>query len=116
MKFTHLEQLTPEAEFWLSGVGSSEDWEKIKCQIEERTAQLFLCPDNTYLVIQHDRDAIVILAISGTNGVAIMQTLVSCAKHVGLKFVWYRTERPGMQRLLKQFNPVPYENGYRVNV
>lgn len=121
MRMLHLGQLTPEAEKLLSGVGSSsnasyEEWQKVKVLIANQDAQLFLCPDNTYLVLQVDRDSLVVLALVGRNGVAIMQTLVSVAYSMGLKFVWYRTQRPGMLRLLKQFNPVPYENGYRVNV
>lgn len=116
IRLLHLAKLTPAAEILLSGVGDANDWQEIKNEIVQGNAQLFLAPENTYLVLQVDRGALIVLAIVGKNGRAIMQTLIATAYRMQLDFVWYRTKRKGMQRLLKQFSPKQFENGYRINL
>jgi hypothetical protein len=94
-------------------VGDSCD---IQQAIKLGVAQVFYAEDDTIVVLEVDEDSLIILAVLGHNGIAMMQTLIEIAWSMRLSFVWYCSKRRGMQRLLKSFNPVPHQNGYRIRV
>ena len=97
----------------LEAVGDSL---QIQEAVESGKAQVFYVANDTLLIFQIDRESLVVLAIVDSGGVAIMQTLIILAREMQLRFVWYRTQRRGMQKLLQEFHPVRFENGYRVDV
>lgn len=114
----HLPMLTPAAESRLAGVGCVSEWQKIKDDIAARRAQLFFTQDDTYLVLRvdaHDSE-LVIVALTGKNGVAVMETVTHVAKQMGLRSVRFHTARRGLARLVKQFKPELIEKVYRVTV
>jgi hypothetical protein len=111
----HMPALTDHAEQKLSAV-DAELWPFVRDDIVNNRAQLFQCPDDTYLVLRIEGTELVIGACVGKNGVTIMERIVEIAHANGLSSIRFHTARRGMPRLLKQFKPVELERVYRVNV
>lgn len=114
--FVHMPTLTPLAEQLLSGAGDPHLWVLIRRDLMMNRAQLFECPDQTYLVIRVEGTELIILALAGKHGVAIMDFCLRLARAKGLESVRFHTSRPGLARLIKQFNPVELERVYKVTV
>lgn len=116
ISFNHMPTLTPLAEQLLSGVGDPHLWALIRRDLMMNRAQLFECPDNTYLVLRIQGAELIILAIVGKHGVECMDFCIRIAQAKGLESVRFHTARRGMARLLKQFNPIELERVYKVTV
>lgn len=108
--------LTPLAEQLLSGAGDRDLWVLIRRDLMMDRAQLFECPDQTYLVIRVEGIELIILAFVGKNAIAVMDFCVRLARAKGLESVRFHTSRPGLARLVKQFNPIELERVYKVMV
>jgi hypothetical protein len=67
-------------------------------------------------VLRIEGTELVIVACVGKGGIFMMQRCLEVAHGHGLLSVRFHTARPGMARLLKQFNPVELERVYKVNV
>ena len=107
--------LSLHAEQKLSAI-DSDLWPAIRDDIVNERAQLFQCPDDSYLVLRIEDTELVIVACVGSNGIAMMQRCLEIAHVHGLLSVRFHTARRGMARLLKQFKPVELERVYKVNV
>jgi hypothetical protein len=111
----HMPEITAHAEQKLSAV-DAELWPAIHADIIRGDAQLFQCPDDSYLVLRIEDTELVIVACVGKGGILMMQRCLEIARCHGLLSVRFHTQRCGMVRLLKQFKPVELERVYRIKV
>lgn len=111
----HMPELTEHAEEKLSGI-DAELWSGIRNDILAKRAQLFQCPDDTYLVLRIEGTELVIVACVGRNSNELMQRCLEIAQGHGLLSIRFHTKRRGLPRLIKRFKPYELERVYRVNV
>ena len=116
MRILHLPRLIPEAEEKLRAAGDPTIWKYIRADIDAGRSQLFLCPDDTYIVLALDDTEIIFVAMAGKNAVGAVETVLEIARVLGLQFVRFHTARKGMTRLLKQYKPMHMQSIYRMAV
>lgn len=115
-RILHMPQITKHAEEKLLAGGDPRSWENIKADIIAGHAQLFLCPDDTYMVLRIDRNDLVFVALVGSGAVPLVDLAIQIARAHGLKSVRFHTAHKGVPRLLKQFNPYEVNRVYRIDV
>ena len=116
MRILHIPQLTAVAEEKLRAAGDPIIWQGIRADIEAGRSQLFLCPDDTYIVLALDDDEIIFVAMAGQNAVGAMETVLEIARVLGLQYVRFHTARKGLARLIKQYKPECVQSIYRITV
>ena len=118
IKLERMPELTESAACLLRRGGSFNTWQEIVSDIEDRKAQLFYATNGSYLVMSITRnDKLFIHACAGSNARMLMQLCIQTARHNHCTSVLFRTEKKGLLRLLRQFNPVQTGNTtYRVAI
>lgn len=116
MRMLHLPAVTPHAEKRLLTAGDPYLWRQIKADIDAGRSQLFLCPNDTYIVLAIDRDALLFVAMVGSNAVEAVRSVIEIAYAKGLSTIRFQSAHKGMARLLKQFNPVVLQTTYEIKV
>lgn len=112
----HLPAITLHAEKKLSSAGDPYLWRQIKADIEANRSQLFLCPNDTYIVLSIDDDALVFVAMAGSNAVEVLRYVMEIARVKGLHKIRFQSARPGMARLIRRFNPRPLQTIFEIQV
>lgn len=116
MRLLHLPAVTPDAEKRLSSAGAPYLWRQIKADIDAGRSQLFVCPNDTYIVLAIEDDALIFVAAVGSDSIGMVHAALEIARAKGLHTIRFQTARPGMARLLKQFNPKPLQTIFGITV
>jgi len=101
------------------GLGETlaDDEPIIKSMIESGKSQLYKVNDGeSWFCFTGDENELVLQCMKGKNGVAICDVIFTWAKQQGFKTIRFHTNRKGMPRLFKKFNPIEVETVYRITV
>ena len=116
MRVLHLPELTPAAEEKLSTVGDPYVWQRIVADIAAGRSQLFLCPNDTYIVLRIEGDELIFVAAVGSDSSGLLELALDIARVHSLKFIRFHTARKGLARLVKKYNPIELHTVYRIPV
>lgn len=116
LKFERRAQWCAEADAGLSET-FGHDYELIVQGVNAGALELWkLWDGEAWMVTRMEAGVLTCCCYQGSNVRDAMQHMVDDSKRLGLKAVVFFTKRPGLARLLREFNPTQEETVYRIKI
>lgn len=103
MNIVKLSEWTDEADEALRPVTANEH-HQMMCEVNDGISELYCIDGNSWLITRIDGDELVVCCYIGENVKEVAAKLWDAANAAGCKYIRFHTQRPGLNRMMREYN------------